>query len=114
MSADLVLQKVKIPNSVGLYDVVVCDGRINEIMQHDHTVSTSNAVVLLDGGEDWLIPGWIDLQVNDIEWLNSAMSGAHKEIKDHAERIEQVLHYQLKQGVTHLILVCVLYAVGTV
>ncbi len=48
----------------------------------------------------WVVPGWIDLQVNDIGWL----SGGLKEPRVHASRIREVLTYQASTGVTGLIL----------
>ena len=87
--------------------MIICGSRISELRPHheDHAGSSAAVLVPVDGEEDWLIPGWIDLQVNDMEWLDSAMNGERKDKSDHAQRIEKVLEYQIKQGVTHMLLV---------
>ena len=54
----------------------------------------------IDGKGRWLLPGWIDIQVNDIEWLAQGL----KSEEAHAERIREVVQYQALRGVTGLIL----------
>jgi N-acetylglucosamine-6-phosphate deacetylase len=52
------------------------------------------------GGALWLLPGWIDLQVNDIEWLARGLEAPAV----HARRIREVLRHQTARGVTGLVL----------
>ncbi len=54
----------------------------------------------IDGNGHWLLPGWIDLQVNDIEWLAQGFQDA----VDHAQRIREVYKYQIEIGVTSIVL----------
>jgi N-acetylglucosamine-6-phosphate deacetylase len=56
--------------------------------------------VVLDAAGLWAVPGWIDLQVNDIGWL----SGGLREPGEHAGRIREVLEYQGSTGVTGCVL----------
>ncbi len=57
----------------------------------------------VDAEGDWLLPGWIDLQVNDLAWL---AEGPHSPA-EHAERIRDVVRYQAKRGVTGIVLATV-------
>ena len=56
--------------------------------------------VEIDGEGLWAVPGWIDLQVNDIGWL----SGGLRSPGEHAARIGEVLDYQAGAGVTGCVL----------
>jgi N-acetylglucosamine-6-phosphate deacetylase len=55
---------------------------------------------VLDAANCWVLPGWIDLQLNDIEWLST---GSHAPA-DHARRVRDVLRYQATLGVTGVVL----------
>jgi len=55
---------------------------------------------VVDGHGDWLLPGWIDLQVNDIEWLAAGVRG----LAEHRERIRRVLVHQIERGTTAIAL----------
>jgi N-acetylglucosamine-6-phosphate deacetylase len=100
----MIISNVRLPTREGLHDVTICGDRISELRRHQEDRAESSQVVLVGEG-NWLIPGWIDLQVNDMEWFDSAMNGERKDISDHAQRIVKVLECQLKQGVTHMLLV---------
>jgi N-acetylglucosamine-6-phosphate deacetylase len=54
----------------------------------------------VDGTGSWLLPAWIDLQVNDLDWL----AGGLRTPVEHAARIREVLARQAGQGVTGLLL----------
>ncbi len=54
----------------------------------------------LDGGGLWLLPGWVDLQVNDLEWLAKGFRPPDV----HRERILEVARWQAARGVTGFIL----------
>ena len=54
----------------------------------------------VDGSDLWLLPGWIDLQVNDIAWL----AEGHKKPEEHARRVREVLRFQVQRGVTGIAL----------
>lgn len=56
--------------------------------------------VEVDADGLWAVPGWIDLQINDIGWL----AEGYREPADHAGRIREVLNYQASTGVTGCIL----------
>jgi len=56
--------------------------------------------VEVSGGGDWLLPGWIDLQANDLEWL----PGGLRSPAEHAARIREVLRRQAARGVTGILL----------
>ena len=60
----------------------------------------SEGAVEIDGEGLWAVPGWIDLQVNDIGWL----SGGLRSPGEHAARIGEVLDYQAGAGVTGCVL----------
>jgi N-acetylglucosamine-6-phosphate deacetylase len=54
----------------------------------------------IDADGLWALPGWIDVQVNDIEWLARGLQAS----ADHASRVREVLAYQLSRGVTGCVL----------
>ena len=54
----------------------------------------------IDGSGRWLLPGWIDLQLNDIEWL----AKGHKTPTTNRDRVLEVLRYQIARGVTGCVL----------
>ena len=60
----------------------------------------SEGAVEIDAAGLWAVPGWIDLQVNDIGWL----AGGLRAPGEHAERIDEVLDYQGGTGVTGCVL----------
>ncbi len=54
----------------------------------------------IDGEGMWLLPGWIDLQANDISWL----AGGLRSPEEHRDRIVEVLRLQAARGTTGLLL----------
>jgi N-acetylglucosamine-6-phosphate deacetylase len=58
------------------------------------------AAAEIDGGGGWLLPGWVDIQVNDIEWL----AGGLRSPEAHCERVREVARYQAARGATGFIL----------
>ena len=77
--------------------VAVEDGRIAGI---DPGLPAAAGSAVVDAGGLWVVPGWIDLQVNDIGWL----AGGPRESRAHAGRIREVLAYQAATGVTGVVL----------
>jgi len=57
----------------------------------------------VDAEGDWLLPGWIDLQVNDLAWLSQGLRSP----AEHAARIRDVVRYQSERGVTGIVLATV-------
>ncbi len=55
---------------------------------------------MVEGDGRWLLPGWVNLQVNDLEWL----AGGHHSAEEHRVRLHQVLRHQAARGVTGLML----------
>ena len=62
--------------------------------------SDASPVTEYDASELWAVPGWIDLQVNDIDWLARGI----QEPATHAERVRDVLRYQTSRGVSGVVL----------
>jgi N-acetylglucosamine-6-phosphate deacetylase len=60
----------------------------------------STAGVVVDCSGAYLLPGWIDVQLNDIEWLARGLQPPAA----HAERTREVARYQAARGVTGCIL----------
>ncbi len=85
-----------------LADVAFRDGRVAAVVpagaRLDEALITGAERV--DGDGLWLLPGWLDIQVNDIEWL----AGGLRSPDEHRERILDVLDYQLARGVTGCVL----------
>ena len=54
----------------------------------------------IDGAGLWMVPGWIDIQVNDMEW----MAGGPKPEEAHAARIAEVAGSLASRGTTGFIL----------
>jgi N-acetylglucosamine-6-phosphate deacetylase len=77
--------------------VAIEDGRIAGVGPE---AASAPGGPVVDAGGLWVVPGWIDLQVNDIGWL----SGGLKEPRVHAGRIREVLAYQASTGVTGVVL----------
>ncbi|XP_065176230.1 uncharacterized protein LOC135806026 [Sycon ciliatum] len=63
------------------------------------TLAAAQDVEVVDGKGRWLVPGWIDMQVNDLEWMARWYTETFSR-EQHAHRIGQVLKHQLGQGVT--------------
>ena len=62
--------------------------------------AAAEGVEVIDASGLWAVPGWIDLQVNDIGWL----AGGLRDPGEHAARIGEVLDYQAGTGVTGCVL----------
>ena len=77
--------------------ILVEDGLITRLGAEERG---SEGAVEIDAAGLWAVPGWIDLQVNDIGWL----SGGLRTPGEHAERIGEVLNYQGGTGVTGCVL----------
>ena len=77
--------------------ILVEDGLITRLGAEERG---SEGAVEIDAAGLWAVPGWIDLQVNDIGWL----SGGLRTPGEHAERIGEVLDYQGGTGVTGCVL----------
>lgn len=54
----------------------------------------------IDGAGRWLLPGWVDIQVNDMEWL----AQGRRSPPEHARRVREVAAWQASRGVTGLVL----------
>ena len=78
-------------------DVFIAQGRIQAVAPR---LDAPAGVEIVDGSGAWLLPGWIDLQVNDAEWL----SAGPKSLEAHAARVAAVAQAQAERGVTGLIL----------
>ena len=76
--------------------VSIENGRIESIQEG----AASGGSQVVDASDLWLAPGWIDVQLNDIEWL----AKGKQSVEAHAQRIREVLSYQAKRGVTGCIL----------
>lgn len=76
--------------------------RIREIFPAgaDSSESLRRADETVDGGGLWLLPGWVDIQINDIEWLARGVQPPEA----HVARIRDVARYQLARGVTGFVL----------
>ena len=77
--------------------ILVADGRIAAVGED---ADAAGACEELDADGLWALPGWIDVQVNDIEWL----AGGSRDPAEHAARIRQVVEYQSARGVTGCVL----------
>lgn len=77
--------------------VWLANGRVRELAPK---IEADAGAERVDGSGRWLLPGWIDLQLNDIGWLSQGL----KEPAEHARRVRQVLAYQAARGVTGLAL----------
>ena len=77
--------------------VYFCGGGVADVVSLDSLPASFGAATqTIDGGGLWLLPGWVDIQVNDLEWLACGL----KSPAQHAERIRQVIEYQVARGVT--------------
>ena len=76
------------------------DGRIIGVEKRTGRSRVPHLLPVIDFHGDWLLPGWMDLQVNDIAWLARGLKapGAH------AERIRAAARHQAERGVTGLVL----------
>lgn len=77
--------------------ILVEDGLITSLGGES---TASGDVAEIDASGLWAVPGWIDLQVNDIGWL----AGGLRTPGEHAARIGEVLDYQAGAGVTGCVL----------
>lgn len=78
-------------------DVLLAGGRVEAIGE---ALRTPKGARTIDGRGCWLLPGWIDLQLNDVAW----MAGGSRPPEEHAARVREVLGYQARQGVTGVVL----------
>ncbi len=78
-------------------DILLSDGRVEAL---GPALRLPEECEEIDASGLWLIPGWIDLQVNDIEWF----ARGPKPPAEHASRIREVAAYQAARGVTGLVL----------
>ncbi|MBN1441581.1 MAG: amidohydrolase family protein [Planctomycetes bacterium] len=76
--------------------VLVAGGRIAAV---GDSIEESGARVI-DAGGRWLLPGLIDMQINDVEWLARGPADA----AFHAARIREVIDHQVSLGVTGFVL----------
>ncbi len=90
---------VRIPGEHQLVDVEFVGGKIRRIVDAKRDRGSS-AESSLDGGGDWLLPGWIDLQVNDVAWV----AGGLRDPEEHAARVREICRLQAETGVTGLAL----------
>ncbi len=79
-------------------DVRLEGGRVRAV---GPALSQKGQPEVVDGAGLWLLPGWIDLQVNDCAWLASQ---GRKTPAEHARRVHEVLEYQAARGVTGIAL----------
>jgi N-acetylglucosamine-6-phosphate deacetylase len=77
--------------------VAVRDGRIAAIAPGATGLPGASR---MDARGLWLLPGWIDLQVNDIDWLSRGLQAPAA----HARRVREVACHQAARGVTGLVL----------
>jgi len=77
--------------------LAIVDGRIASIALR---VDAPPHAERVDASGLWVLPGWIDIQLNDIEWL----ARGRQDPADHAARIRGVLAYQAARGVTGCVL----------
>ena len=82
--------------------VHVADGRIAAVVRDGESIASLDAqgAATIEGAGLWALPGWIDLQVNDIEWLSRGLQTP----QEHAARVRDVLRYQSSRGVTGCVL----------
>ncbi len=80
-----------------IVDVYLADGRVEAV---GADAASASAAEVVDGRGLWLLPGWIDVQVNDAEWMMRGPAAPH----EHAARIRRVLEYQASLGVTGICL----------
>lgn len=83
-------------------DVWIDDGRVLawvDASRGDDLLRRQELEVV-EGNGRYLLPGWVDIQVNDIEWL----AGGLRPPAEHARRIREVLRHQAARGVTSLVL----------
>eukprot|EP00118_Oscarella_pearsei_P017895 m.180169 g.180169 ORF g.180169 m.180169 type:complete len:421 (+) comp39238_c0_seq3:238-1500(+) len=91
------LRDVRIPGSDSLHHVSIANDKITSVSQ-----KAMPAARIVDGAEQWVIPGWIDLQVNDMEWMDVCTRETTPDA--HAARIKHIRDVHLRKGVTGIIL----------
>ena len=82
---------------LGAVDVLLAGGRIEDA---GASLTAPRGVQVVDGRGLWLVPGWIDIQVNDMDWI----AQGPKAPAEHAARVRTVLLHQAARGVTGLVL----------
>ena len=92
----LLIRNARIPGA-GEANLAIEDGKIAGL---GPGVACGPEAEELDAEGRWVVPGWIDLQVNDIGWL----AGGYRDPGVHAGRIREVLSYQAATGVTGCVL----------
>ena len=92
----LLIRNARIPGA-GEANLAIEDGKITGL---GPGVACGPEAEELDAEGRWVVPGWIDLQVNDIGWL----AGGYRDPGVHAGRIREVLSYQAATGVTGCVL----------
>ena len=90
------IRNVLVPGRDGPCSISISDGCIASIQAEAEAAECQEGLL-------WALPGLIDLQVNDMTWLDSSTSRTTPE--EHAARIRHVRDLHLKQGVTGLVLV---------
>jgi N-acetylglucosamine-6-phosphate deacetylase len=94
----VLIRGARVPGQAeGAYDALLEGGRIRAMARRIQAPAEAEVV---DAGGLWLLPGWIDIQVNDMEWI----AGWPRQPPEHAARIREVLRYQAERGVTGLVL----------
>ncbi len=78
-------------------DVLLRGGKIEAVAE---SIPPSGSWEEIDGRNGWLVPGWIDIQVNDVAWH---ALGA-KSRPETAARAREVARWQAERGVTGLVL----------
>src|SRR5688572_18936811 len=78
-------------------DVLLEGGLVSRI---ERGIAPPAGAEVLDAGGRILIPGWIDIQVNDIAWLARGIA----EPAETEARIREVAAYQASRGVTGIVL----------
>lgn len=95
-----IVHNVRVPGIPAVAAVLLEGDRIGGIGTLEDAKGLAPDAVEVDGSGHWLLPGWIDIQVNDIAWL----AGGPRAPEEHRSRIREVLRYQAARGTTGVIL----------